>query len=145
MKRQHQLMVYFLTSGIAALVNLGGRIYFSQWMGFNWAVTVAYFTGMLVNFCLSSLFVFSCYCRSNTASIFIKFVIVASIGMTITVTVAALLLHLLSCQNWLSLEISKLLAHITGIGSAFFASFIGHRYFTYRHTGIIAATKRLFS
>ena len=144
MKRQYQLMFYFLTSGVAALVNLGGRIYFSQWMGFTWAVTVAYFTGMVVNFCLSSFFVFSCY-RRSTANIFIKFLIVASIGMTITVTVADLSLRVLFYLNWFSPEISKLLAHITGIGSAFFASFIGHRHFTYRHTGIIAAFKRLFS
>lgn len=145
MSQLRQVLSYVLTSGVAALVNLCSRVFYSQWMHFNWAVVCAYFTGMLVNFALSSIFVFSWYRGGRPFNILIKFSLVAIAGLIVTVIVSEISRQCLLWLAWFPVSYTELAAHAMGIGIAFFASFAGHSLFTYRQTGMIAAIKRLFS
>ena len=135
-----RLVLYFGVSGIAALVNLGSRVAYNKWVNFGWAVVCAYFTGMLVNFVLSSKFVFRSYAGGTASKVLPKFTIVATLGLAVIWAVSESSLHFFNQFVWLNPSESELFAHMMGIGTAFFASFFGHQFFTYRHTGMTAAS-----
>ena len=139
------LITYFIASGVAALANLLSRILYSQIMAFSGAVTCAYFTGMIVNFLLSSLFVFSWYKGGKFLNVLFKFTLVASAGLIVTLVASDLARRLLLWLNWFPVDHAELISHAFGIGMAFFASFAGHSLFTYRQTGMFAAIKRFLS
>jgi len=53
-----QFMIFLLTGGIAASINFGSRMFYSQYFNFSRAVIFAYITGMITAFVLAKLFVF---------------------------------------------------------------------------------------
>ena len=55
-------MIFLLTGGIAAAVNFGSRIVYSNWLGFSTAVVLAYITGMITAFVLAA-----CLCSGQHA------------------------------------------------------------------------------
>lgn len=53
-----QFLGFLAAGGSAALLHWLSRILVSLWLPFPWAVTIAYFVGMIVAFVLNSIFVF---------------------------------------------------------------------------------------
>jgi putative flippase GtrA len=53
-----QFLLFLYVGGLAAFLNWVSRILLSQWLSFDWAVTVAYGIGILVAFFLNSFLVF---------------------------------------------------------------------------------------
>lgn len=131
------LIFYFAVGGTAALANLASRVAYNWWMNFSCAVVCAFFTGMLVNFFLSSKFVFAKYEGSSTSRVISKFALVAIVGLSVTWLTSVVTLQFLQWLSWLNPVHAEFIAHVTGTGTAFFVSFLGHQFFTYRHTGIV--------
>ncbi len=131
---QRMFTRYFLVSALSALINFLSRILFSLALHYPYAVAAAYLTGMLVNFCLSTLLVFNRFEQDRLYLIFLRFTAVALSGLLITVLVSVLCCEVLLMLNLpFSLALLELISHLCGIGLTFVFSFLGHRYFTYGH------------
>lgn len=137
-----RIFLYFLASGVAALVNFGSRFFYDLFCDFWVSVVAAYFTGMLVNYALSRKYVFSSYTGATTTKTLSKFTLVALLGLGVTTVVSVVALDVLQGRLALAEPVAKALAHCLGIGTAFVASFLGHNFLTFRATGISRFFKR---
>ena len=130
-----------MVSGGAALVNLGSRFLYGEFLGYALAVVSAYLTGIAVNFALSSLFVFKLYAGADIRLVFAKFFAVALLGLGVTTFSAVLAREFLLSLDLAPAPWADFLAHAFGVGASFFASFAGHRLFTYRPIRIRSLVK----
>lgn len=137
-----RIFLYFLVSGVAALVNFASRFFYDLFLDFWVSVVAAYFTGMLVNYALSRKYVFSSYAGATTTKTLSKFAVIAFLGLGITTVVSVIALDLLQQRFTLAEPLARGLAHCLGIGTAFAASFLGHNFLTFRATGISRFFKR---
>lgn len=137
-----KIFLYFLTSGVAALVNFLSRFFYNFFLNFGTSVITAYFTGMLVNYILSKKYVFSSYTGATTVKMLSKFSLIAFLGLAITTLVSIFAVNLL--QDRFAIEESKAeaLAHCLGIATAFAVSFLGHNFLTFRAVSISRLLKR---
>lgn len=53
-----QFLLFIFTGGIAALVNVGSRIFYNTWLSFSSSIIFAYLTGMVTAFVLAKCLVF---------------------------------------------------------------------------------------
>lgn len=112
---------------------------------FSLAVTFAYLSGMVVNFGFSKWLVFESANTGKTKREAVKFFIVASIGLLVTVFVSwASLLYLetmglpdLLLQNLIGIQ-DRLdtIAHLMGMAVGLIANFLGHEIVSFKETGI---------
>ena len=134
-----QSILYFLVSAFASVVNIGTRPAFNLVMPFLPSVICSYLTGMVVNYLLSSRFVFLGKGRSSASVQVIKFFAVALVGLLINSFTAWLAYNVLVdglhlSFHWWFLD-SSLAAHLIAIFVTFFWSFLGHKLFSFRRTG----------
>lgn len=124
-----QFARFLAAGGLAALANFGSRFLFSEFVGFEVAVVLAFFVGLSTGFVLSRTYVFS---RSRN-----------SLQMEITIYIIVNLLAL--AQTWLlsvylaraleprmGVELGQAVAHMAGIMLPVVTSYYGHKYFTFR-------------
>lgn len=137
-----KLILYFLASGIAAAVNFGSRFIYDIYMDFWLSVVLAYFTGMIVNYAISRKYVFDSYSGATFKNTLLKFAFVAFIGFGITTIVSVGALELIHSSIKIHDDLAKAIAHCLGIGTAFFASFFGHKFLTFRSTGVSKILRR---
>jgi putative flippase GtrA len=125
-----QFALFLLTGGIAAAVNFGSRIIYSQRFDFSVAVVLAYCTGMLVAFVLAKLFVFKRTINSAAQSV-AAFVFVNVLGAAQTWLISILLaFYVLPALNftWRLEEV----AHFFGVLFPVFTSYLGHKHWSFR-------------
>lgn len=129
-KDSHKEFVRFVvTSGVAALVNIGARVIFSQFVSYGWAVFLAYLIGMLTAYLLARKYVFEASGRSvqREMSGFIFINIIAVIQVWIVSV--GLYKWVLPWIHW-TWE-PALVAHICGVISPTFTSYFGHKYISF--------------
>lgn len=132
-----QIWRYLLTSGLAAIVNFASRFLYNLFFAFGTSVTLAYCTGMLVNFVFSKLYAFDSRNSGKTHREVLKFFVVAGLGLLVTYVVSTVLLYLLTRYFESShLEIQKTVSHVGGMGIGFVANFVGHKLLTFKSTGV---------
>lgn len=136
-----RLILYLFASGSAALVNFTSRFLYDIFFSFWLSVIFAYFTGMLVNYVFSRKYVFGSYDGENMGRTFAKFMLVALLGLFATTIAAIFILRFLCEYTNLNEDMAKALAHTLAIGIAFFASFLGHNFITFRSTGLAKLVK----
>lgn len=124
-----EFILFIVTSGFAALVNILARIIFSQFVIYEWSVFLAYLVGMLTAYLLSRKYVFEASGRSlgREMSGFILINIIAIIqvwGVSV-----GLYKWVLPWMNW-TWE-PALVAHICGVVSPTFTSYFGHKYISF--------------
>lgn len=125
-----QFFAFIITGGIAAAINFGSRILYSNFMSFSNAVIVAYVTGMITAFVLAKLFVFTEGTQSIKQSAFI-FTLVNIVAVAQTWLVSMALAHyLLPAFNIEQFKYE--IAHAAGVLVPVFTSFIGHKYWSFR-------------
>lgn len=125
-----QFMGFLVTGGIAAAVNFGSRIVFSQWMDFSSAVIVAYLVGMVTAFVLAKRFVFTSSEQSLRRS-GAFFVLVNMIAVLQTWAISmGLAYYVLPGLGVISF--SKEIAHALGVAMPVFTSYIGHKRWSFR-------------
>lgn len=128
-----QFLRYFGAAFIALVVNLLSRIFYELFFGFGLSVALGYVSGHFVNFAISQKYIFPKDKYKSTKIAFVKFSLVACVGLFVQTFIAIVALNALQGANvGISLELQKLMAHICGIGASFICNFLGHKFFSFR-------------
>ena len=126
-----QFTRYFGSAFVALVVNLLSRIFYELFFSFGVSVALGYVSGHFVNFAISAKYIFPKDNYKSTKIAFVKFSLVAVVGLVVQTFVAVFALEMLKGAN-LSIEWQKLLAHFCGIGCSFVCNFLGHKFFSFR-------------
>jgi putative flippase GtrA len=129
---RRQFVLFLLTGGVAALVNVVSRIGFSQFLSFELAVLAAYGIGMVTAYVLARQFVF----RSSTITMrrsFAAFALVNLFAVLQTWIVSV------GMRNWLLpllgiVVLKDLIAHTTGVLVPVVSSYFGHKHISFRES-----------
>lgn len=129
---KRQFMLFVITGGIAALVNVVSRIGFSQVLRFEIAVLAAYAIGMVTAYILARRFVFL-RTRQSVRRSFAAFALVNLVAVLQTWLVS------IGLRNFLLpligvVALVDLIAHSFGVLVPVFTSFFGHKYVSFRDT-----------
>ena len=127
-----QFLIFLITGGLAACVNFGSRIVYNQWLGFSFAVVLAYLTGMITAFLLARLFVFTDSGQSVQRSVF-WFALVNLVAVLQTWAISMLLAYVLLPRAGVS-RFAPEIAHAVGVIVPVFTSYLGHKHWTFRAT-----------
>ena len=128
-----QFTRYFGSAFVALVVNLLSRIFYELFFSFGVSVALGYISGHFVNFAISAKYIFPKDKYKSTKIAFVKFSLVACIGLFVQTFVAVFALEVLQGANLgLGMQWQKLLAHFCGIGSSFICNFLGHKFFSFR-------------
>lgn len=150
-----ELLTYLSIASIGFLVNIFSRIlYYDYWkIPFGYSVVLAYLTGMVVGFTLTKLFAFDARKSNNTYREIMKFTIVSLCALTVTYIMSITFRWVQSYffnaypsyHQYVVEKISQfhirfinreLFAHLAGTGFGFFVNFFGHKFFTFKSTGV---------
>jgi putative flippase GtrA len=130
MKAPRQFLLFALTGGAAALVNVISRVCFSQLMAFEVAVLAAYAIGMVTAYILARRFVFL-GSRQSVRRSFAAFALVnlAAVLQTWLVSVG-LRPWVLSMVG--AVGLADLTAHSIGVMVPVFTSYLGDKHLCFR-------------
>lgn len=151
-----KFLLYVLFSGFAALVNFASRFLYESIpeVNFEFAVALAYISGMIVNFGFSKWITFDAGSSGKFKREALKFFAVAGLGLLVTVAISAAAIRILEHtigqnQPALPVETSQetlaAMAHLAGMAAGLVANFFGHELISFRSTGIGDKLKDLLS
>ena len=128
-----QFLLFVLTGGAAALVNVISRVGFSLVLRFELAVLAAYAVGMVTAYILARRYVFTGSGQSIRRS-FAAFALVNLIAVLQTWLVSIGLRHLL-LPIIAAVALVDLIAHVVGVIVPVFTSYLGHKHVSFRASG----------
>lgn len=128
-----QFLLFVLTGGAAALVNVLSRIGFSLLLRFELAVLAAYAVGMITAYVLARRFVFV-RSRQSVRRSFAAFALVNLVAVLQTWLVSIGLRQLLLPVIGVT-ALVDLIAHGCGVIVPVFTSFLGHKHVSFREPG----------
>jgi hypothetical protein len=128
-----QFLLFVLTGGAAALVNVLSRVGFSLVLRFELAVLAAYAVGMVTAYILARRYVFTGSGQSVKRS-FAAFALVNLVAVLqtwlVSIGLRNLLLPIIS-----SVALVDLIAHGIGVIVPVFTSYLGHKHVSFRSSG----------
>jgi putative flippase GtrA len=127
--KSRQFLLFLLTGGIAAIVNFGSRIVYSQWLNFSTAVILAYVTGMVTAFVLAKLFVFKQSTQALHHSAF-YFALVNLVAVLQTWVISLGLAYYLLPALAITTFVEEI-AHAVGVAVPVFTSYVGHKHWSF--------------
>jgi len=127
---RREFILFLITGGIAALLNIISRIGFSRFVRFELAVLLAYVIGMLTAYALARRFVFV----SSQASMRRSFAAFALVNL---LAVLQTWLVSMGLRNWLLpllgvVMFRDLIAHAVGVIVPVVSSYFGHKHLSFR-------------
>ena len=127
---RREFLLFLITGGVAALVNVVSRVGFSQVMRFELAVLLAYSVGMLTAYVLARKFVFL-QSRTSLRRSFAAFALVNLFAVLQTWLVSV------GLRNWLLpllgiVVLRDLIAHGIGVAVPVLSSYFGHKHISFR-------------
>jgi len=124
-----QFLRFFFSALAAAAVNFIVRLLLDPFVGYSYAIVLAYIAGTIFAFYMYQHKVFGDGVRPlwQEIALFI-FVTLAAIAQTLIVSVV-LADHLFPAVQWSWYP--KEVAHVIGMGVPMFSSFLGHKYLTF--------------
>ena len=127
---KRQFFLFLITGGVAALINIGSRIGFSQVLRFELAVLAAYAIGMVTAYALARRYVFLQTQQSVKRS-FAAFALINLAAVLQTWLVS------IGIRTWLLPVIGvaalvDLIAHSFGVVVPVITSYFGHKYVSFR-------------
>lgn len=128
-----QFLLFVLTGGAAAFVNVLSRIGFSMLFRFELAVLAAYAVGMVTAYILARRYVFTDSGQSIRKS-FAAFALVNLVAVLQTWLVSIGMRHLLLPIIG-AVALVDLLAHSFGVIVPVFTSYLGHKHVSFRVAG----------
>ncbi len=130
---RRQFLLFALSGGVAALVNIVSRVGFSQLLRFELAVLAAYGVGMVTAYVLARRFVFEAN-RQSVRRSFAAFALVNLVAVLqtwlVSIGMRNLLLPLIGVT-----ALVDVIAHGCGVMVPVFTSFLGHKYISFRELG----------
>jgi len=127
---KRQFLLFVLSGGVAALVNIVSRLGFSQLLRFELAVLAAYAVGMVTAYVLARRFVFVAS-RQSVRRSFAAFALVNLVAVVQTWLVSIGMRHLLLPLVGMA-ALVELIAHGCGVIVPVFTSFLGHKHISFR-------------
>jgi len=127
---KRQFLLFVLSGGVAALVNIVSRLGFSQLLRFELAVLAAYGVGMVTAYVLARRFVFVAS-RQSVRRSFAAFALVNLVAVVQTWLVSIGMRHLLLPLVGMA-ALVELIAHGCGVIVPVFTSFLGHKHISFR-------------
>lgn len=125
-----QFLVFLLTGGCAAAVNVGSRIVYSHWLAFSPAVILAYLTGMVTAFVLARLFVFRASTQTMGRTVMF-FLLVNVLAVLQTWGISMLMRYSLLPALGVAWH-ADIIAHACGVVVPVFTSYLGHKHWSFR-------------
>ena len=127
---RREFLLFLITGGVAALLNVLSRLVFSQLFSFELAVLLAYGMGMLTAYVLARKFVFL-QSRTSVRRSFAAFALVNLFALMQTWLVSVIL------RTWLLpllgiVVLRDLIAHGIGVAVPVLSSYFGHKYISFR-------------
>lgn len=146
-KELKSFISFFLTAVLGAGTNFITQIpykYLFLYLGFadkpafSLSVSAGYLTATIVSFLPTKVFAFSAKESGNTRRESVKFLIIALIAWGIQVGVSSLTFDHLANKYFTehSLFMREKGSHVVGMGFSFLANYFGHKFLTFRSTGI---------
>ncbi len=124
-----QFLRFFFSALAAAAVNFFVRLLLDPFVGYYYAIVIAYIVGTVFAFYMYQHKVFGQGVRPLWQEIWLfTFVTLAAIAQTLIVSVV-LADHVFPAIHWVWYP--KEVAHIIGMGVPMFSSFLGHKYLTF--------------
>jgi len=125
-----EFILFLVTGGVAALVNVLSRVGFSQVLRFELAVLLAYGVGMLTGYVLARKFVFL-QSKTSVRRSFAAFALVNLFAVLQTWLVSV------GLRNWLLpllgiVVLRDLIAHGIGVAVPVLSSYFGHKHISFR-------------
>lgn len=105
---------------------------------YSWSISLGYLTATVVSFIPQKLFAFSAKGSGNTKRESLKYLGIAGSAWIIQVVFSSLAVQYIS-EPFLpeaTLMLQEKVGHLIGMGFSFFANFFGHKFLTFRSTGI---------
>ena len=126
---QREFLLFLITGGIAALVNVVSRVGFSQLVSFELALILAYGVGMLTAYVLARKFVFL-QSRTSVRRSFAAFALVNLFAVLQTWLVSV------GLRRWLLpmlgiVVLRDLIAHGIGVVVPVLSSYFGHKHISF--------------
>jgi len=105
---------------------------------FPWSVAASYLTATVVAFVPTKIYAFSAKESGSTRRESVKFLMISAVGFVIQSFVSAFALDFIAnpILGGFSLVVREKISHTIGMGVSFIANFLGHRFLTFRSTGI---------
>ena len=127
---RREFLLFLITGGVAALVNVVSRMGFSQLLRFEVAIIFAYCMGMLTAYVLARKFVFL-QSRTSVRRSFAGFALVNLFAVVQTWLVSV------GLYNWLLpllgiVVFRDLIAHGIGVAVPVLSSYYGHKHISFR-------------
>lgn len=140
-------LIFFLTALFGAGVNFLSQIPYKGMflnLGFDnnssypLSVFFSYLTATVVSFIPQKIFAFSAKESGNTKRETIKYVVIALTGLGIQTLISYFAFNFITkpMLPTTSLTVQEKVAHLIGMSFSFFANFFGHKFLTFRSTGI---------
>ena len=151
-KELKAFLSFFLTAVLGAGTNFLSQIPYKDLflsLGYeskpalNLSVLAGYITATIVSFIPAKVFAFSAKESGNSKRESIKFLIIATIAMGIQVGITSLTFDYIANPFFpaFSLFIREKASHVVGMGFSFFANYYGHKFLTFRSTGVYEKIK----
>lgn len=146
-KELRAFISFFLTAVLGAGTNFLSQIPYKSLflnLGYedkpalNLSVFAGYLTATVVSFIPTKIFAFSAKESGNSKRESIKFLLIAVIAMGIQVGITSLTFDYIATPFFSnsSLFLREKGSHVVGMGFSFFANFYGHKFLTFRSTGV---------
>ncbi|AFK02630.1 hypothetical protein Emtol_1484 [Emticicia oligotrophica DSM 17448] len=151
-KELRSFVSFFLTAVLGAGTNFVSQIpYKSLFLtlgyldkpAFNLSVFAGYLTATIVSFIPAKVFAFSAKESGNSKRESIKYLIIAAVALGIQVGISSLTLDYIANPLFSSssLFLREKGSHVVGMGFSFFANYYGHKFLTFRSTGVYEKIK----
>ncbi|CAH0996673.1 hypothetical protein EMA8858_02806 [Emticicia aquatica] len=138
---------FFLTAVLGAGTNFLSQIPYKSLflsLGYqdkpalNLSVFAGYLTATIVSFIPTKIFAFSAKESGNSKRESIKFLLIAVVAMGIQVAITSLTFDYIANPFFhnSSLFLREKGSHVVGMGFSFFANYYGHKFLTFRSTGV---------
>jgi len=124
-----EFILFILTGGLSAIINLSSRIIISNFLGFEISVLISYLIGMITAYYLAKKYVFLNSKKSYKKSLPI-FALVNFVAVLQTFFISKYTrIWLMNIFN--NLMIIDFISHLCGVIFPIFSSFFGHKYITF--------------
>lgn len=151
-KKHKSFINFFLTGLFGASVNFLSQIPLKVWfldLGMSqdgalaWSVFWAYMISTAATFIPAKIFAFSAKESGNSKREWVKFFIIASLALVVQelVTLGTLKAIVNPYFGDFSLLWREKTSHLVGMACSFMANFFGHKFFTFRTTGLYKLIK----
>ena len=127
-----EFILFLITGGFSAIINLSSRIIISNFLRFEISVLISYFIGMITAYFLAKKYVFLNVKKSYKKS-FPIFALVNLVAVLQTFFISKYIrIWLITIFN--NLMMIDFVSHLCGVIFPIFSSFYGHKYITFANS-----------